>query len=508
MSRMPSEAQILRRIEALEVARQAASRSHIATAGARIRATLFDRQLRLEDDTSRRKAALCTRRAGKTDWVPKHFYSRALAQPESIRVYLAITRLRAKELIWRPLQIINDAYGIGAKFNETLATITLPNHAVIRLRGADDKREADKGRGDKLHEVIIDEAQIFPSEVLASMADDVYGPTLEDVGGDLTVLGTPGVVCAGKWYEMTQSDATKREPGWSTHFWSVLDNPFMAHMKTRLPEMKLERRWADDNPTYLREWCGQWVDDPSALFYAFDSIRNLHDRRETEMLGGNWAHVLGWDIGKRDAMALVAWAFHPGSPDLYEAFSWAKSGATTDEVMAQVRSLEKRGYNFLARVADTGGLGALVVEETGARYTDADFSAYFEAAKKTEKGAHVELMNDQLRAGRVKLMRGSPLAREMAILPKDPDTSPKRWPEEDPRFANHCCDAGLYSWRRATNWLYEAPQPKAPKVGTPEWMEIQRAAEAKQLEEDMEREIEANRRAKRELAEVDQEMWA
>lgn len=503
MSRMPSEAQLLRRIEALERAKKAASNSHIENAGARIRSTLFDRQLRLEDDRSRRKAALCTRRAGKTDWVPKHFYTRALAQPESIRVYLAITRLRAKELIWRPLQLLDAAYNLGAKFNETLATITLPNHAVIRLRGADDKREADKGRGDKLHEVVIDEAQIFPSEVLSSMADDVYGPTLEDVGGDLTVLGTPGVVCAGKWYEMTQPDASKRERGWSAHFWSVLDNPFMAHMKKRLPEMKLERGWADDNPTYLREWCGQWVDDPSALFYAFDSTRNLHDRRESEMLGGNWAHTLGWDIGKRDAMALVAWAFHPGSPDLYEAFSWSMSGATTDKVMEKVRMLEKRGYNFLGKVADTGGLGALVVDETGARYSDADFGAHFEAAKKTEKGAHVELFNDELRCGRVKLMRGSPLAREMAILPKDPEAPAGKWPIEDARFANHCCDAGLYSWRRATNWLYEAPPPDEPKIGTQEWFEQEQARQQQELEAQMEREFEANRRAKQEQAEIE-----
>jgi len=464
-----------------------------------IRASLFDRQLAVEDDPARRIAALCTRRAGKTDWVPKSLFARSLAEPEAIRVYLAGSRLRAKELIWRPLQQLDEIHGIGAKFNETLATITLPNHAVIRLRGADDKREAGKGRGDKLSGVIIDEAQTLPADVLLEMVEDVYGPTLEDVGGQMHVLGTPGIVCAGKWYEMTQPTTSLRELGWSVHAWSVLDNPFMAHMRVRLPELKAERGWADDNPTYLREWCGRWVDDPSALFYSgFDSSRNLHDIPEAELIGGDWAHSLGWDLGLRDHMALVAWAFHPGSPDLLEAYSWKASGVTSEVVVAEVRKLEARGYNFVGRVADTGGLGALVVEEVAQR-----FQMAFEAAKKTEKGAHVALFNDDLRVGRVKLRRGSPLAIEMAALPKDVDAPDTKWPVEDSRFANHCCDAGLYSWRRAYNWTHEPDEAPAPRINTPEWFEAQAALQQQTEEAEMEREFEANRHAKAEAAELE-----
>lgn len=443
-----------------------------------IRGALFDKQSALDRDTARRLAGFCTRRAGKTVFVPSRLVSRAVTEPESVRVYLAITRVRAKELIWRPLEIINERYQLGAKANDTLGTFTLPNHAVIRLRGADDKSEAQKGRGDKLAEVIIDEAQIFPSETLQLMIEDVYGPTLEDVGGQIIVLGTPGIVCAGKWYEMTQEERAKRERGWSVHQWSVLDNPFMAHMKARLPEMKAERGWADDNPTYLREWCGKWVNDTSALFYSgFDPSRNLHDRPEESLRGGEWMHSLGWDIGLRDAMALTVWAFHPHEPDAYEAWSWKRSDwrptdVPTDEIARQVGLLQARGFNFRSMVADTGGLGALVVQEFNQRHRE--LRVFFEAAKKSEKHAHVELLNADFRAGRAKLRRGSVYALEIAVLPKDPGDPMKppdtnKLPEEDPRFPNHSCDSGLYGWRAAQHWLAEPLPTPPPPFNSAAW---------------------------------------
>lgn len=465
-----------------------------------IDATLFNKQVAFDQDPARRKAAFCTRRAGKTDLVPKRLVKRAWAVPESVRVFLAITRIRARELIWRPLEILNEKYKLGLDMREQSATVRFPNHAELRLRGADDKREAGKGRGDKLHSVDIDEAQTFDPEVLRTMIDDVYGPTLEDVGGDMNVYGTPGIVCAGKWYAMTHPNPLEREPGWSLHQWGVLDNPFMAHMKLRLPELKAERKWADDNPTYLREWCGQWVNDTEALFYRFDPLRNVHDFKEKDLVGPGWGHVLGWDIGLRDEMALVAWAFHKHKRHLFEAFSWKRSGVTTDVVMKEVRALEQRGFNFVAKVADTGGLGALVVEEVTKRE-----NIYFEAAKKTEKGAHVNRFNDDLLTGSVQLMRGSPYAGELVVLPKDPDSPDDKWPVEDARFPNHCADAGLYAWRRAMHY-FVTPEEKAPaKLGTVEWYaeqaERQKAQEDAMLNEEI-AEARERREAEEELADL------
>jgi hypothetical protein len=54
----------------------------------------------------------------------------------------------------------------------------------------------------------------------------------------------------------------------------------------------------------------------------------------------------------------------------------------------------------------------------------------------------------------------------MVQLPTDPDwpdpEKPERPPSEDPRFPNHCCDAGLYAFRAA--WHYVKDEYKAPKL--------------------------------------------
>ena len=82
---------------------------------------------------------------------------------------------------------------------------------------------------------------------------------------------------------------------------------------------------------------------------------------------------------------------------VYEAASWSKAGARAEEVMEQIQRWEKLGFNFLAKVADTGGGGRMYVEDVMSRY-----SQVFEAAKKTEKVEHVRLMNDELLSGRIK----------------------------------------------------------------------------------------------------------
>jgi len=247
----------------------------------------------------------------------------------------------------------------------------------------------------------------------------------------------------------------------------------MQHMRVDLPLLKAKRGWDDNHPTWLREWRAQWVNDASALFYAFAEPRNVHNLPEEKLRGRGWVHVLGWDLGFRDDMAKVVWAFHPDDACLYEAFSWKEPGASLEKCNALDEELHRR-FNVCARVADTGGGGAMLVEEHSRRWPGHSY----EAAKKTEKYAHVVLFNDDMRCGRVKVREGSPLHQEMATLPKDPDWPDEKAPREDPRFPNHCCDAGLYGWRRAYHFTHEHQEEK-PAPGTPEAHE----AEAKRMEE-------------------------
>ncbi len=447
---------------------------------AALKASLFDKQIAYVEDPAKEKAALCTRRAGKTTLVPRHHLIVGLQRPETISRYWAITRLRAKRLIWDELQKVNHEFSLGAEFNHTELEAHLPNGSKIRLHGADKEKEVHKERGEKTVLETIDECQTFGAH-LQPLVDDVIGPSLLDLMGDLSLMGTPGVICHGQWYAITaeQCPPAQRVLGYSIHRWGAKDNVAMPHIWGEALKLKEKRGWGDDHPTWMREYLGLWVNDAGALFYRFNPLKNLHRKTFDQLTGPGWMHSIGWDIGFDDSMALTVWAWHPKERVLYEALSWKKSGIIVDEVMEYLGTFIDK-LNPVKAVSDTGGLGKLITEEARRR-----FGRHFEPAKKSEKYEHSRLFNDDLTASRVKLMEGSLLHAEMSILPTDVDSPPGKPPREDPRYANHCCDAALYSWRACAHWLFEVEEEK-PKPGTPEWAAKQEDVMLTQQEEEFE----------------------
>lgn len=488
-----------------------------------IKSEFFDRQLEFFDDPAREKGALCTRRAGKTSmWVRYCTIVGQLVDRSLIRIW-GITRLRAKQLLWEEFRLLFARHGLKPDadytMNETELTIRFANGSEIRLLGGDKDKEVQKKRGDKTVLEIVLEAQLFAS-YLKTLAEDVVGPCLFDMKGTLCLEGTPGIVCAGYWYEVSgREDLAKRwissggkdgiGAGWSMHRWSVLDNPMVSQWAGRadwktLAHQELQahvrrRRWTADSPTYQREWLARWVNDLSAMFYAFDPIRNTFTPDRVQPWGPGWEHTLGWDLGSRDDMAIVVWGWHPARPELYEAFSWKKPGALSAEIVGIIQQLERVGvdgkhpFNIVSRFADTGGGGRMFVEEVTARY-----GMQFQPAKKTEKYEHVRLLNDDLRSGFVLLQPGSPYAEEIAHLPRDLDYAedhPEALPREHPGSPNHCCDAGLYAYRGAWHYLHREEVAK-PVRGTPAWF----AAEAKRMEDAV---IERVQHRMREMEEIE-----
>lgn len=500
-----------------ELARRQQAQNRAATTIDGIRAELFDNQRQFIDDPSRNKAALCTRRAGKTSMWSRYCTIEALRHPGALIRVWAINRLRSKQLLWEEFRTVFHRHKIPVKMHETELTMRFENGAEIRLLGADKDREAQKKRGDRTLMEVVLEAQLF-GPFLKALVEDVATPCLFDLQGTMCLEGTPGPVPTGFWYWVTGDDDSPefgqwvssgravptgardehgndvkemQGRGWSCHRWSLLNNPFMPRWTGRpnwremavqaVREEMVAKGWTIESPTYRREYLGQWVRDDGVLFYKFNDARNTFSLTDVQPWGDGWSHVLGWDLGFRDDMALVVWAWHPRERTIYEAASWAKAGARADEVMEQIERWESLGFKFIAKVADTGGGGRMYVEDVMSRY-----SQVFEAAKKTEKVEHVRVMNDLLLSGLIKLQRGGSYAQELATLPKDPDWDPHSGKPQgsDPRFPDHRADAGLYAMRRA---LAHVDFTKAPEVETPderaEREDEERFAETKQSRE-------------------------
>lgn len=462
-----------------ELARREQALARAANLTQAIKAELFDRQLAFVDDPARNKAAICTRRAGKTMMWPRYCFIVALENPKSLIRIWGITRLRVKQLLWQEFVDVAARHKIRIKAHETELTMRLENGSEIRFVGADKDQSAQRKRGDKTILEVILESQLF-GPFLRTLVEDVAEPCLFDMKGTMCMEGTPGPVPTGYWYYITggsdisgQWDSEgvlissgkdqERErvgSGWSCHRWSLLDNPHLPHAAVELERLRKKRNWSIDSPTYVREYLGRWVKDDGVLFYKFNEGRNTFSLNQIIPWGPGWSHVLGWDLGARDDMALVAWGWHPQHRELFEAGSWKEPGASAERVVEQMRAWEQLGMSFIAKVADTQGGGLMTVN-----HVQNKLHVVFMPAKKSDKPEHVRLMNDDFAAGRIKVQEGSELAMEYAGLPKDPDWDPfsGKPAAEDSRFPNHCTDAGLYSWREAQNHNdFEAERPDIP----------------------------------------------
>src|SRR5262245_34128089 len=162
-------------------------------------------QRKLVEDTARRIAARLPRGWGKTRAVLARSVRRMKRTKNGRILYIAVSRTQGEELIWEPLKLLNERMRLGLLFNETKMLARLPKTgATFRCVGADDKREIEKQRGKPHHEVWIDEAASHPKEILAALIYRIIGPRLGDYAGTLGMIGTPGHVPAGEFYEVTK----------------------------------------------------------------------------------------------------------------------------------------------------------------------------------------------------------------------------------------------------------------------------------------------------------------
>lgn len=406
---------------------------------------LFPEQRKFVEDPSRHKAALCSRRAGKTHAAVVSLILAAQDHPGVTVLYLALTRESAKKLAWKPLIAFNDQYQLGLKFQHSELEATLPNGSIIKVAGADDVRRVERLRGDKYKLAIIDESQSFRPSILAYLRKDILRLSLVDYRGTLILMGTPGPAPTGLFYDVT----TGSEGGWSVHRWTIFDNPFIPHAAEEFEEEKRQNRWNEDHPTLQREWLGRWVRDLGSLVYPYSPERNRIDRLPS-YTSGEWRHALGIDFGVTNATAFVVVAWHENDPTLYIVESESKTGVIPSEAAEIVKDYQRR-YDFSRIVGDIGGLGKAFSEEMRRRH-----AIPVQPAQKADKRGFQELMGGDLTSGLIKVIgpKNQTLIDEWQTIQWTADRS-----KEDDRYSNHAADAALYVWREAKHYTAEIPVP-------------------------------------------------
>lgn len=433
------------------------------------------KQLAFAQSPAKYRTASCSRRAGKSEGCAGVLLQPVLSKEGCVALYLTKTRINAKRIIWSVLKRLNRVYSLGGNAKEAELCMEFPNGSAIYLGGVNNKDEIDKFRGLPIGVVVIDEAQSIAG-YLQELVDEVLEGALMDHDGRVVLVGTPAPVQAGYFWDCTQN------PEWDHHHWTVFDNPWIERKSGKAPQEHLEaalkrRGVTVDDPSIQREFFGKWAYDPNALVFRYDAIRNDYDSIPS-MASGEWECVISGDLGFDDADALAVLRWNTTSPDLWLTYEdvMPKQGITA--LGNKLRALVDE-HKPLSVVLDFGGLGKKIADELTQRW-----SLNVQAAEKERKLEHIELLNDAMRTGVFHAKKDSRFAQDCMLVEWD-KTNPEK-PRISDRYHSDICDAVLYGYRRAKQWLSVPALAPKPAVGTEEWHVAQRKRIQAELDRDYE----------------------
>jgi hypothetical protein len=428
---------------------------------------LFKEQLEFVNDPNPYVIAVCSRRAGKTIACAAHMIDVALKSPHMNIVYITTTIGHAKRIIWKDL--LRMSAELPCKPNNVDLQVVFDNGAIIHLAGAKDAGEIEKFRGMHIKLVYIDEGQSF-RPFIEDLVRDILEPALMDYNGQLRLIGTPGPITSGYFYECWVNDT------WGRHKWTFFQNHHITTKSGKTHEELLARilksRGVDTtDPGIQREFYGNWVVDTNSLLLHLDLQKSTYKNLPPD----KYTYLMGIDIGHNDAdaIAILAWSESSKNIFLVDEFVTAKQDIT--DLVNAITMLDNK-YKVAKMVMDTGGLGLKIAEELRRRN-----QLPILAADKKRKMENVALLNQWLRLGQFKVQKDSKFAEDSFLVEIDRDRStPERLVVKD-SYHSDIIDAVLYAFRESPAYTYNPPVGK-PKPGTQPWFD----AEVERLEQEAE----------------------
>jgi hypothetical protein len=404
---------------------------------------------------------LCGRQAGKTRLVALWLLVGALLKPESICLYLSLTKESAKRNIWPELRAVGAMLGLDEScFKLHGGVVTLPNGSTVLVMGTDDTKTIESWRGPKLFRVAVDEMGAQPPEWVEYLIREILWWTVMRNDGAFLLAGNPGLIPDGYWYEQTKP-GSEEQPGF--HAWDVFQNPGIPHAAAFVSETMAKFDWTADSPGYIRSVLGRWVHDPSAVVYPYDDARNGFDALPAVATNGSiipaasWSHVVAVSVASPEAVAGVVWAWHPLAHGAYavEAFSEA---VDPDGGVERISSALER-FPGARCVVDPGELGEEHVWSLRRRWR-----LPASPATKADKPSAIRDMRGAVLSGAAKVLRGD-VTMALRDEWKRVGWHPKKRVHHDPSRPDLLASAAAHGHRR----IPAHTPPKDLRPGTPDW---------------------------------------
>ena len=456
-------------------------------------------QREVAEDPARFRAVRTPRQVGKS-WL-----SLSLALEDCLRhdnrrwVIIGLTKPSVRSIYWGVMKKLNKDMELGGRPHGTNLEVTFPNGSVLMFTGAQDRAEIEKLRGSQFDGVIVDECKSYNPEMFKEMIFGVLLHTLSVRQGLMILIGTPGEILKGPFFEATCQPsiafkAADGSPRWSNRRWGTPDDGIPSvwslHTATQADNIACPQVWQDslgilakngwgqDHPWFQREALGNWVASDDYLVYRYHPHEHDYDGELPE--GHTWIPVMGFDIGFKDADAIVVWMYARTHTHLYEVYSEKRKKQGLGPMVRWIKEIQEQ-FKPECIVADFGGLATKVWESLAE-----EDGLVVEMAEKREKLDFIELFNRDFDAKRIHIVTDSALATELGQnrwLEKTIGTERRK---EDPRTENDLCDAALYAFRYCDHRRSQPPERQSARF-SPEWWDQYRR-------EEMARAVEENKR--------------
>lgn len=468
-------------------------------------------------------AACPPRRAGKTFCAGSLATMTGEAKPLSVTVVFSLTLPQMRKIWWDDpagiLKVLDRAFDLKLEFYESTFKWIHQNGSVGYLISCETKARMEYARGIEADLYIIDEAQAFAPGPLRYLLDTIIEPARRSRKGRVVMIGTPGPIEAGPFFEATcdrakhpktklpmnvlhgEKDPLGRDPKksmlWMRHHWTLEDNTAMPHQWEEALAMKEAKGWPDDHPVWLRESLGQWAGSFDGIIYRYllDKPTGLVNWVPTPSddnpaglpsQGAPWRFIGGLDLGFEDATALVVCAYSQRTREIRHVADYSKTGQLVPDVASMIHAAQASFGRIDVIFVDQGNLGKMIV-----RTLIAEHGFPLEPASKRDKFDHIELVNAGFKAGEIKIIDGTTLSDQLEsqqwLLDDGVDEDPilKRRElaragklKENPSIPNDSADAFLYCYQGAMHHFAGPPvAAPEPTYGTPEWERKRRETE-------------------------------
>lgn len=477
------------------------------------------KQYELIRDSSPHVSGLCPRRAGKSYAGAAAALITGEAKPGSVSLIISLNLKQLRRLYWKGgasgLWAFNKEFNLNLEFNSTYLRWEHENGSSGYLLGAEDEDQLEVIRGLEADIYIIDECKSFSIGRLETLIDDIIDPQLASRQGKLVMIGTPGFNPAGPFYQATcieskdidgrpymlpfgRTDEYGRTPEddllWSCHTWTLQENTAKPKQWGDALRKKKQKRWADDNATWMREYLGHWTAGGDGLVFRYGAEKQSGRVTWTPQYakdnptglpkeGAPWRLIGGLDMGYEAPTAFVVAAYSAKLRQLRHVWDTSQKHLLVPDIADVIQTAIDRFGTMEVIYADAGNLGITIVntliQEYGFPLVKAD---------KREKMDYIELLNGAFADGEVQIIERSTAISdgwesklEEQLLTnawEDSDADEKEREQlarvgrlkEDKNIPNDSTDALLYLYRGSLHHFGVQEAKAEPVHGSPEWV--------------------------------------